>query len=286
MGNTTYSSVSRTNSGRTAFYNSAPVNQIFEQNVKREIHESMDPKNANIREARDSEAHPNTIPIILGLDVTGSMGHVPHMLIKDGLPKMIGGIIQNGVPDPALLFLAIGDHESDRAPLQVGQFESGDEELDMWLTRTWLEGNGGGNFGESYPLAWYFAGHHTVHDAWEKRSKKGLLFTVGDEPYLPNLPNHALREIMGPGVQGNYKAEELLKKAEERYNVYHIHLNHHGEHPRYSDATWKELLGERCITTTDYTEIPNIISKIVIGGSIEESPSISVEEKPKEQEIL
>ncbi|STD12570.1 hypothetical protein [Chryseobacterium carnipullorum] len=40
----------------------------------------------------------------------------------------MGGIIQGGVPDPALLFLGIGDHECDAYSLQVGQFESGDEE--------------------------------------------------------------------------------------------------------------------------------------------------------------
>ena len=33
----------------------------------------LDP-NAVMRECRDSEEHPNTIPVILALDVTGSMG--------------------------------------------------------------------------------------------------------------------------------------------------------------------------------------------------------------------
>ena len=33
----------------------------------------LDPKNV-MRECRDSEEHPNTLPVILALDVTGSMG--------------------------------------------------------------------------------------------------------------------------------------------------------------------------------------------------------------------
>ena len=66
-------------------------------------------------------------------------------------------IIQSGIKDPQVLFLAIGDHECDTSPLQVGQFESSDELLEHWLTHVWLEGGGGGNRGESYALAWHFA---------------------------------------------------------------------------------------------------------------------------------
>ena len=41
--------------------------------VAKTIDESMDPKNV-MRECRDSEEHPGTIPVVLALDVTGSMG--------------------------------------------------------------------------------------------------------------------------------------------------------------------------------------------------------------------
>lgn len=261
MGGTRYDFGAREDRAKKVGYASKSASEIFTQNALRMAHESMNPNGVIFREARDSEVHPNTVPIILGLDVTGSMGHIPHELIKEGLPKLMGGIIQGGVPDPALLFLGIGDHECDRYPLQVGQFESGDEELDMWLTRTYIEGGGGGNAGESYLLAWYFAAFHTKTDAFEKRGQKGLLFTVGDEPGLKTLPASAIKEIMGQGQQ-TYTHLELLAEAQKRYDVYHISVLHSGQAIN-ADVEWKELLGQNCLSIEDHREIPNVIKKII-----------------------
>jgi hypothetical protein len=261
MGGTRYDFGARESRAKKVGYASKSAGEIFTQNALRMAHESMNPNGVIVREARDSEVHPNTVPIILGLDVTGSMGHIPHELIKDGLPKLMGGIIQGGVPDPALLFLGIGDHECDRYPLQVGQFESGDEELDMWLTRTYIESGGGGNAGESYLLAWYFAAFHTKTDAFEKRGQKGLLFTVGDEPGLKTLPASAIKEIMGQGQQ-TYTHLELLAEAQKRYDVYHISVLHSGQAIN-ADVEWKELLGQNCLSIEDHREIPNVIKKII-----------------------
>ena len=269
MGGTRYDNDARSSRALKAGYASKSASEIFEQNAKRMAHESMNPTGITFREARDSVVHPNSVPIILGLDVTGSMGHIPFELIKEGLPKLMGGIIEGGVPDPALLFLGIGDHECDGYPLQVGQFESGDEELDMWLTRTYIEGGGGGNGGESYLLAWYFAAFHTKTDAFEKRNQKGLLFTVGDEPNLEVLPAFAIKEIMGAGQQ-TYTAKELLEEAKKKYDVYHISVLHSDQAKR-ANSGWKESLGQNCLSIEDHKEIPNVIKDIICkkykGGS-------------------
>lgn len=50
---------------------------------------------------------------------------------------------QSTIPDPQVLFSAIGDAHTDCAPLQIGQFESG-LEMDDWLTKIYLESGGGG----------------------------------------------------------------------------------------------------------------------------------------------
>lgn len=286
MGYTSYSVSHRTVAAASAGYYTKSRDDIFVQNRLRKIHDSMNPNGVVKRESCDSKEHPNTTPVQLYLDVTGSMGHIPHEMIKDGLPTLIGTLLQNGVEDVALMFGAVGDHECDHAPLQIGQFESGDAEMDMWLERVWLEGAGGGNEGESYLLAWYFAGNHTRTDAFDKRNQKGFVFTIGDEPCLKNLPASALKDIMGNTAvgQGNYTREELLAKAQEQNHVYHIHVNHGG---RDFDPAWKQMLGKNAIEIQDYKTVSKVISDIILS---QVGKSTVVKPKPsddkQEQEII
>src|SRR5688500_3746381 len=263
MGYTSYSSESRSLRAVEMNYATASVDTIFTQQKSRKAHESMSAMGLTIRECFDSMAHPATVPIILGLDVTGSMGRIPHDLVKEGLPKLMGNIIQKGSPDAALCFVAVGDHEVDGHPLQVGQFESGDAELDMWLTRTYLECGGGGNAGESYLLAWFFAALYTKTDAWEKRGKKGFLFTVGDEPNLKNLPARSIKELAGAAEAKDWTADELLAAAKEKWNVYHLNVMQ-GSRGRDSLAGWQQVLGKNCIQVDSFKDIPDIIANIVI----------------------
>jgi len=263
MGYTSYSSSSRSVRAASAGYATKSASDIFTQSKERKIHESMEPSKALLRESRDSEAHPNSIPIIIALDTTGSMLDIPMHLVREGLPKMVGNIIQKGFPDPQILFLGVGDHECDRAPLQIGQFESGDEELDLWLTRTYLERGGGGNGGESYLLAHYFAANHTVMDCLEKRGQKGILVTIGDEAGLHSLPKRSIQEIMGKEVQGSYSDDNLLDLAKEKYDVYYIHIDHNGGDAR-AERYWQGKLNENCIIVNDYEKVGDTISTLVV----------------------
>jgi hypothetical protein len=292
MGHSTYSISDRALRSTTVGYDSKPRDQIFTQQIERRAHSEMMPMEIAFREARDSEAHPNTIPVQLYLDITGSMGHIPHELIKTGLPTLIGKLIQSGLPDIALMFGAIGDHECDRYPLQIAQFESGDAELDMWLTRTYLEGGGGGNAGESYGLAWYFAANHVKTDAWEKRQKKGFVITIGDEPPLLNYPDSAIRTIMGSTAQlnqGSYPLSKLYEMASERNHVYHINISHGG---RGFSSAWKQYMGDNAISISDYMSLPTVISEIILRHSVvdaipTEPSEIPIKiEKPKKEEII
>jgi hypothetical protein len=148
MGGHFYSADTRSTRAQDKGYYKKSFDAISTQTKERKIHEKMNPSGVAFRECRDSEQHPNTVPVIFALDVTGSMGHIPEMMIKDGLPTMMSKLISK-VPDVSLLFMGVGDHECDSGPLQVAQFESGDEQLDMWLERLWLEKGGGGNGGDN-----------------------------------------------------------------------------------------------------------------------------------------
>jgi hypothetical protein len=267
-------------------YHTKSRDEIFSQ---RSINNAMNPYNIKIRESRDSPKHPNSLSIILGLDVTGSMGSIPHFLVQNGLPQIMGKIIQSGVADPQILFLGIGDHQCDTSPLQVGQFESSDELLDQWLTDVYLEGGGGGNEGESYLLAWYFASFHTSIDCYEKRHQKGLLFTIGDEPVLKKLPARDLQNIMGDGQYADFSANALLEKSSERYNVFHIHVKETmaGKRQETIDG-WKQLMWDNLIIAEHHAEISNIIADTVLkhNGLAAKRPSAAGPADGEEEIIL
>jgi len=260
MGGGIYSNVRATATSES--YAGLNNKEIFKQ---LSINNAMNPYGIVVRESRDSKEHPNSLPVIVALDVTGSMGSVPNFLVKDGLPLIMDKVIQGGEKDPQVLFLGIGDHECDSSPLQVGQFESSDELLDKWLTDVYLEGGGGGNEGESYSLAWYFAAFHTSTDSFEKRKKKGYLFTIGDEPVLRELPASNLKRIMGDGQYENFSSSQLLERARETFNVYHIHVKETGAGSRQETIDgWKQLMGDNLIIVDKSTNIANAITDTVL----------------------
>ncbi len=276
MGGGFYSSASR--AGRAEFlgYSTKAARDIF---TARDINNAMNPYGITIRESRDSAEHPNSLAIVLALDVTGSMGSVPHFLVKEGLPSIMDAIIKKGVLDPQMLFLGIGDHECDRAPLQVGQFESSDELLDKWLTDIYLEGGGGSNAGESYLLAWYFAAFHTSIDCYEKRGQKGFLFTVGDEPVLPEVSGTFLKKLLGGGQYQDFTAAELVAKASEKYFLYHIHIKETASGGRQHVVDgWKQLFSDNLRVAEKRTDVVDIIVDAVTNTSVSETAFSSKEE--------
>lgn len=264
MGFGTYSITSSVARNATLSDFNATNAEIFKAKA---LNNAMNPHGINFREARDNADHPDSMPIILALDVTGSMGSVPNFLVKNGLPKIMEKIFNGGEKDPQILFLAIGDHECDSSPLQVGQFESNDESLDKWLKDVYLEGGGGGNSGESYHLAWYFAGKHTKTDSFEKRNKKGILFTIGDEPTIDNLPKENINKIMGTSHGENFSLDSILKSAQNMYDVYHIHVKTMTGQKQETVEKWKKLLGQNLLIAEKAEDIADLISKTVLNHS-------------------
>ena len=260
-------------SARTTTYKNQSFNQTFEQQAKGEMHDSMNPAKALLRESRDSEVFPESIPIIAGLDITGSMDHIPAHMIKEGIPTLISFLHERGVKGAAVMFMGLGDSKYDRAPFQVGQFESDDEPMDLWLTRTWIEKGGGGNDGESYAWAWYFAANRCVTDAWEKRGQKGFIFTVGDDD-CHGITSTEFQEVLGINHEDT-SAKELYKQASKKWHVYHFNL------PRqWHPNTMAEYMGENLIQVADYTKIPELMAKIIASHAKISTPTAEAEANP------
>ena len=244
------------------------VDDVFIQNKTKTIATTMDPKGITFREARDSATHPESIAIMIWLDVTGSMGKIPEIIVKEKLDKIMSTLIDHDVKDAAVFFGAFGDHNtgyrSDNYPLQVGQFESGTDELVKCLSSVYIEGGGGGNSMESYCLGHFFAGKHTSIDCYEKRGKKGFLFTIGDEMNHTLFSAEDQIKIFGYEQAEDVTDKQMLEMAQRMYNVFHIHCNETG----YKDSPsvlgyWKDLLGERLIIMDDYNTVAEIIASTV-----------------------
>lgn len=241
-------------------YSGKSADQIFSSGMN----PTMDPKGLVFRESRDSDAHPNSIAIAVFLDVTGSMGQIPEMLIRHKLGSLMDTLLAHGVEDPQVMFSAIGDHHTDRAPLQIGQFESGTDELNDCLSKVYIEGGGGGQNMESYLLAWLVAGRHTSIDCFEKRGNKGFLFTIGDEKNWDSVAAPRLKELMGYAQTDPITDAQVLAQAQRMYHVFHIHINETG----YKDnpdviGYWKKLLGERALILDQHMAVAELIASTV-----------------------
>ncbi len=226
------------------------------------LDEKLDPKKASVRESRDSDLNPNSTAVIVAVDVTGSMGMLAEQLVRHGLNTTFTEILdRKPVSDPHLMVMAIGDAHCDRVPLQVSQFEA-DISIAEQLEKIYLEGGGGGNNHESYDLPWYFAAMRTSIDCFEKRGKKGYLFTVGDEMPSPRLLADHIKEVTGDTVQADLDARELLTMVERSYNVFHVVVEEGSfarSNPDRVVKAWGELLGQRVLRLSDHTKLAEVI---------------------------
>jgi hypothetical protein len=239
----------------------ASVDDIY---THRSLAKELDPKGIKVRESCDSADNPLSTALIVALDVTGSMGMVLDSMAREGLKTLAGEVYdRKPVTDPHIMFMGVGDAEAgDRAPLQVTQFEA-DIRIAQQLTKIYLERGGGGNNYESYALAWYFAAMHTRIDCFEKRNKKGILFTIGDEKPTPYLRAADIERVFGYRPQfDRIGAGELLTMVSRRYDVFHIIVEEGSYFRSMGDRVtdeWRKLLGQRAILLSDHTKMSEVI---------------------------
>lgn len=231
--------------------------------TSRSLDNGLDPKSVKLRESRDSDANPNSTAIIIGLDVTGSMGRILDVMARAGLGTLVGTLYERQpISDPHVMVMGIGDFECDRAPLQVTQFEAANAPLVTQMEKIYLERGGGGNSYESYAAAWLFAATRTAIDCFEKRGKRGYLFTIGDEQPTPKLLADQVKRVLGDDAAGDLSGEHLLAMAQATYNVFHVIVEEGDHASRYPERTrdqWAALIGQNLIMLSDHTKLAEVV---------------------------
>lgn len=224
----------------------------------RKLDKCLNPYNV-MRECRDSAEHPRTVPIILALDVTGSMGDAAVEVAKK-----INVIITNlykKYKDIEFMIMGLGDLAYDDAPIQMSQFESDIRILEQG-DKVYFEGGGGGNAYESYTAAWYMGAYHTDLDCW-KRGKKGIIITLGDEQLNPYLPADELSRVTGDDLQADVETTELYNIVKEKYNIYHIQVQHRKWVDTAIPTTFKRVIPEENYFQSDLQSVSDTIVHII-----------------------
>lgn len=230
----------------------------------RHLDSALDPKNV-VRECCDSEEHPNTLPVILALDVTGSMGDAAVEIAKK--LNVIMTKLYKDVKDVEFMIMGIGDLAYDDCPIQVSQFES-DIRIAEQLDKIYFEFGGGGNGFESYTAAWYFGSRHTKLDCL-KRGRKGIIITMGDEQLNPYLPLRGRRsgliKATGDNLQADVETKDLYDEASKKFNIYHLDVNHyHRWNEDEVEKSYKEYLDDTHFRKVTIDNITNEIVDIII----------------------
>ena len=259
-----------------ANYGTSNLKDLGTMNVQevykaRRLDPMLDPYNV-VRECCDSEDHPQSLPVILALDVTGSMGHAATMCAAK-LDEIMTELYKTNT-NVEFCVMGIGDLACDDAPLQITQFESDIRILDQ-TTKLFFEGGGGDNGWESYTQAWYFGLNRCKLDCW-KRGERGIIITLGDEPMNPYLPARRLQEVVGGEVGKDIETKELYKQACEKFEIYHIAITDESSYRWHKDgieSTWRSLLGDNLITA-ESNQLQQIISAIVNNHSF--APAVEV----------
>ena len=240
----------------------ATIDNLQDNFKSRDLVKELNPLNIT-RECRDSEEHPETVPVILALDVTGSMGSAAtetasalSVIMEDLLTK---------VKDIEFCIMGIGDLAYDDAPIQMSQFES-DIRIAEHLDKVYFEFGGGVNQYESYTAAWYMGARHTDLDCW-KRGKKGIIITMGDENINPYLPKDRLSRVTGDSLQDDVETKALYAEVQEKYDVYHIYVNHGiSRFEASSKLTFTEVIPEQNYFQCNVNELADTIVNIITGA--------------------
>jgi len=188
-------------------------------------------------------------PIIVGIDVTGSMNVWPREIF-DRLPLLYQTLAKYR-PDVEFCFSAIGDATSDQYPLQVNDFGKA-ADLEKKLQALYPEGGGGGQIKESYELFGHFISEHCQ----TPNAKSPFLIIYGDEAFYDTIQRNQVKHFIGDDIAKTVDSKEMWQKLMQRFNVYFLQKPYGGGE---NDGTtgevgriWKGALGDQRVIPMEY----------------------------------
>ena len=222
----------------------------------------MDPKGMRFRESCDSPEHLQSLALAFWLDVSDSMKGIPADLARKTFPEFAHRVLKIE-PDMQILFAANGDAvDGDRAPWQIGQWESSDALADQWLTRIFLEGRGGPKGFESYDLPFYFAARLAKIDCYLKRHRKGYHFMTGDEKPYDRVSATIVNRLLGrTELVHDIPLRQIIAEACEIFHCFFLIPDL--VRAEGCEDIWRDYLGDHVIVLEDPTDTAIVAASIV-----------------------
>ncbi len=192
-------------------------------------------------------------PLVVAVDVTGSMGKWPAVIFGK-LPYLDNEARASYLgADGEISFVAVGDNQ-DKFPLQVQPFSQGPD-LRNRLDQIFLEKGGGNGAREAYELtAAYYARNCDMPNA-----KRPVMVFIADEmPDSPSAQNFTKHGIRGT-VPKTY--QEIFEELKTKFAVYLIYLRYPAMDTR---TTWAQMLGEdHIVDLDDPTRVVDVLFGII-----------------------
>jgi len=203
-------------------------------------------------------------PIIVGVDVTGSMSSWPEEIF-DRLPLFYQTLSQYR-DDVDFCFAAIGDAYCDSYPLQVSDFGKG-VDLEEKLNALYGEGGGGGQVSETYELFGYFMHEHCS----TPNAVSPFLFIFGDEKFYEKVNPDQVEHYIGDVLQGPVDSGNIWKGILQKFNTFMLHkpygYGHDSDVDKEVIGQWKNALGDQRVIELPSAERAVDIAMAIVAKS-------------------
>lgn len=236
------------------------VDDFHYSKTAKTTHTNLDPKRINGKpvgklESRDSTEHPNSNPVLVCFDVTGS-NYERAVDAQKRLPNLME-LLGKYLIDPQVAIAANDDFNSIQSQcLQVSDFES-DNRVDEHIRSIRLTREGGGNDGESYDLMLYAAARKMALDSVEKRGKKGYFFLYADEPIFKRVDKVEVSAVFGDTLERDIPIEEIIEEARRLWTIFVVFPIGGYDHAR---TQYVKLFGQESVLDLQH---PNLICELI-----------------------